>query len=324
MICFSGYAAEQFSSSANPTNLTAQENLINKLLTSSGLDRGLKKFPEQIIAGIKTTGSEQKFPPAVHGQVINIYTESFPKDGFLNRTTAALKKNYDSSRYTQVVDLLSTPLAKKIIALEAEDPTPADLQKYINGLQKQSVSNERLELIKKLDSYTQSSNLLTKITMTNIELSLWAASDDCANPEEIKKELESLRPVINERTRNSVYLMFAYTYRNLSDAEFKEYIKTYEHKDSRWVLKIINASIEEEFKAGSTKAAQPMKLLLKSLRPPKTMFAPKCENQSVVNESQSEKISFSKPRTYKTNNDLRDCLKFEESSKIIACTEHSQ
>lgn len=302
---------------------TNQDQLIEQLLTVSGIKKSLQQLQKQVNPSVKpghtATGEAAEF----QNEVAELYSASYPKDVFLNSVKSTLKENYDEKRYSHLLQLLSTPLSMRMADLETAGPTPEDFQDYVSQISLHPLSADRIKLIQRLDAATRSSALLNTLTIASIESSAIAMSEDCiVNEAKIRKEIEKQLPEIQKATRSRAQIMLAFTYRDVSDTDLGEYVNIYEDKDSKWLQKYIQLAIEEQFKSGTRKVGFGMKQLVQSRKPKKTMFAPKCDDQEAAKMDEvPDNHSASRAPRPNRGQDLRDCLKLEDSAKVIACTE---
>ncbi len=301
------------------SDTTNQDQIIEQLLTVSGMKRSLQQLQNQVSPSIKPGNAATGEAAEFQNKVIRLYSTSYPKDVFINSVRDALKKNYDEKRYSHLLQLLSTPLSMRMADLESAEPTPADFQNYVSQISSHPLSAGRIKLIQRLDSATRSSAMLNTLTIASIESSAIAMSEDCTvNEAKIRKEIEKQLPELQKATKSQAQITLAFTYRDVSDADLGEYVNTYEDKDSKWLQKYIQQAIEEQFRAGTRKVGFGMKQLIESRKPKKTMFAPKCNNEG--DEAPDNHLVSSAPHR-DGGQDLRDCLKLEDSAKIIECTE---
>src|SRR6266481_2268959 len=299
-----------------------QEILIGKLLTVSGMGKSLQRFPEQIISGFKQSTASNGITPEAQSEMLKIFTDAYPQDGFVNRVRDAMKKNYDEKRYARLLKLLSTPLSKHMTELESVEPSPVDLQNYLSQVAAQLLSADRILLIQKMDSITHDSEMLTKITISSIESNAMAIVDDCSDDAaKIKKIVREKQPEIEKATRSTTQVILAFTYRDVSDVDLSEYLKANEDKDNAWMQGFVRAAIEEQFSLGIEKETKGMRQFVQSHKPKKTMFAPKCSEQKPAKNEITAKQSSHKAQYQKPGTDIRECLRFEDSARVIACTE---
>jgi len=254
-----------------------KDKLIGQILAISGMEHSLQKLPEQIKAGFKGSISRGKIAPDEQRQMLNIYTDAYPEGAFVISVRKALESNYDENRYARFLQLISTPLSMRMTKLEAIEPTPVDFRQYISQVASHPLTPERIALIQRMDADTKTSAMMSKIEISTIESNAMAFANDCSDNVKIKKVIEDKRPEIEKATRSTAQVMLAFTYRDVSDADLNEYLKTYEDKDGKWVQDFVQKAIEKQFDSSIETEAKGMKLFAESHRPKKTMFAPKCD-----------------------------------------------
>lgn len=358
-ISISAWAAESAGTSPAPSTSSKQDQLIDQLLSTSGLKMSLQRLPVQLATGFMQATLRNGASADEQREMLKAMERALPRDAFVNRVSAALKKNYDERRYAHFVQLLTGPIAKRMVELEASEPSPADVQAFLTQVSKRPLSPERIKLIQRLDVASQASALLTKMTIASVEASALAAGDDC--PEaiaKIRKMIAKKLPEIEKANRSSAQIMLAFTYRNVPDADLDTYSKVYEDKDSMWAQRITVSAIEEQFKSSMELSAGAMKKIVQAHLSKKTMFAPKCGESESPNKDepvQSEQIkdkpvNAAKAQTSKAaaasvkiagleqnaavphkpvhkshrpkpKADLRACLDLATSAEIIACAE---
>ncbi len=219
--------------------------------------------------------------------MVKTYENAFQNDSFINHVSDALKRNYDEKRYVHLLQMLSTPLAKKMAYLESIERTSVDVQNFSSQIVSNPLPPDRIMLIQKIDSTTQSSMLMTKITIASIEAFALEAAGDCDNiAAQAKKTIEKNRPDIEKVNHNSELMMLAFTYRDVTDVDLDEYLKIYEDKDSKWVQDIILVATEEQFKSSIGKAVQGIGKYIQAHKRKRTMFAPKCGEEGQVKEGE--------------------------------------
>lgn len=279
--------AEGAGSSPAPGTSGKQDQLIDQLLTDSGMKRALQRLPTQIAYGLMQTAMKSEPSANEQRELVKAMKQAFPQDVFVDHASAALKKNYDAQRYAHFVQLLSTPLARRMNDLEAQQPNPSDVQAFLGQVAKRPLPPARIKLIQRIDTASQASALLTKMTIASIEAGEFAARDDCIEARaKVRKMIAKSRPEIEKANRSNAQIALAFTYRDVSDADLDAYAKMYEDKDSIWVQDIAQAAIEEQFKSSMEQGARAVKKVVQAHKRKKTMFAPKCGESESPNEDE--------------------------------------
>lgn len=338
-----------------------REQLIDQLLAVSGMKKSLQILPAQIAGDFMQAALRSGASKDEERELETTLGDAFPKDGFLNPVRDALRKNYDDQRFAHLLQLLSAPLATRMLKLEEQEPRAADMQNFLAQVSKSPLPPERIKLIQRMDGATQSSALLTAVTIASLEAMAHAAGDDCSNAAaRVKGMIAQNRSQIEKSNRSTAQIMLAFTYRDVSDADLVGYVKVYEDKDARWVQDIAQAAIAGQLKRSMTQGAQGIKPIIQAHKRKKTMFAPKCgesespngdepANEEPVKEEPVKEVRDSKKhisrvpdrksisdrkviiaagkpggkvrRNPSPGRDLRDCLLLATDAEVIACAE---
>jgi hypothetical protein len=257
---------------------SSQKELVEQFMAVSGLKEMLSRLPDQLVAGVTQgfgSGGDQN--PSAKG-IAAIAGNAYPKGSFVAGVTNALEKHYDEKRYVRQLERVSTPLARRMADLENQPPDPAAYQRFMTETASRPLSPDRIQLIKKMDTLSGASALNLSVTLNHLDTFAAASIGDCPDKlAETRKALAKQRPEIEKATRNSVQVMLAYTYRDVSDADLREYLKVYENSDGTWMQRIIRTAIEEQFKAGAAKMAEALKTIMGPQHRNKSMFTPECE-----------------------------------------------
>lgn len=324
--------AENVGTTHAPDASGKQDQLIDQVLTLSGMKRSLQKLSMQMAGGLMQAAMQAK--PSENGQqkLIKVLERTFEPDLFVGHISAALKKNYNEQRYKNVVQILSTPLAKRMVELEAKDPNPEEMQAFYAQITKTPLSPTRISLIQKLDDSMQASASLNKVAITTVTAGALISGGDCSKARaRIKKVIAQNRSDIETATRNSTQIVLSFLYRDVSDADLKAYLKMTENKDSKWMMNITTSALLEKLELSMEQGVRAIAKIIKAHAPKKTMFAPKC-GQSVSPDQDDDASARGKQVTTsasaRTANslpgpdvDLRACLGLATSAEIIACAE---
>ena len=333
----SAATAAENAGSTNALNAsTKQDQLINQMLTVSGMKRSLQELSMQMAGGLMQAAMQAK--PSENGQqkLIKLLERTFEPDIFLGHVSTELKKNYNEQRYMNVVQLLSAPLAQRMVDLEAHDPTPEELQAFYAQITKTPLSPARISLIQQLDDAMQASVFVDRITITTITAGALISGGDCSKARaRVKRAIAENRSDIEKASRSSTQIVLSFLYRDVSIADLKAYLKMSKNIDSKWVMDIATAALVEQLEMSMEQGSRAIAKILKTHAPKKTMFAPKC-GQS-LSPDQDDDVSASKKRVTRAPGvrlhsgkagtlpgpeiDLRACLDLATPAETIACAE---
>lgn len=307
-------------------------DIVEHLLTISGAKVGLQRLSDQVIAGALQNSGIQGTTVESQYEIAKSISEAYPKNIFLTRTREALIENYDHQRYAAQITKFSSLLVLRMTTLEARQPAPQDIQRYIVHIASEPLPAKRIELLRKLDSLTNTSAFNIKILLNTAETFALASAGECPeNQIKIQEYFAKARPEIEKSVRSSVQVMQAYTYKDASDEDLLEYIKVYDNPDAKWILGIMHSALEIQFKSGTERMAKDVKKLAILESQNKSMFSPKCPSMKVANpdsktasseqDESPSKVTQAKATQSKSSQDARECLLLENAAKIAACAE---
>lgn len=281
--------AEGTRSSTAPAASGKEDQLIDQLLTVSGMKRSLQRLPVQMAGGLMQAAMRAEPSEGEQLEFVKAMEQAFAPGVFVEHVSATLKKNYDEHRYAHFVQVLSAPLAQRMNDLEAQDTNPAEVRAFFTQVAKNPLPPARIKLLRSLDAAMQSSVLLTRVTVAALEAGASAAGDDCSAARvRIKKMIAKSRPEIEKTNRTNAQMALAFTYRDVSNADLETYLKIYEDKDSQWVLDTSLAALDEQFKVSMEQGARAVKKVVQAHKRKKTMFSPKCGQSESPNQDEPE------------------------------------
>jgi hypothetical protein len=152
-----------------------QDKFIGQFIMLSGLEKFLQRLQERMISGLQQNMARNG-TAMFQNEVMKIFAEAYPKDVIENRVKDAMKKNYDEQRYTHLVQMLSTPLSRRMADLESAEPLPADFQNFLSQVASHPLPADRIRLIQSLDIASQASELQTIILFSSFGLLEFASN----------------------------------------------------------------------------------------------------------------------------------------------------
>jgi hypothetical protein len=122
------------------------------------------------------------------------------------------------------------------------------MQNFANILKSSPPTQERLTLAQKFDEVFESSDLAIKLEIVVFEAMVKAINpllpvDKRLSEEQLKQVTNDMKTQLQQTARNGVLMGFLYAYRNVSDAELKEYIGFYESETGRWFVRVMNGAV---------------------------------------------------------------------------------
>lgn len=296
-------AAPDKTAGAPARQAASPDKLIGDIMVVSGLKRTLDQLPEQILAGFKDAGKQGKVSSAEMREMEKIAMASFSAQGFNQQAVAHLKKNFDQKRFQAHLDDISTPLAKRMTALEAKQATPEELGAFARSLAAKPLSAERVSLIRKLDAAGRANALGAEVVFSSMKGMMRVFSG--ASPKQVAaadRAMARQRPAVEENIRNAVQVAMAYAYKDVSDADLAEYTRIYEKENNKWMLGLVYAAITEEFQNASALMGERLEKLARAKK-----------------GTQAADAAAGRPERSRANEDARACLDLENNKEIMKC-----
>lgn len=276
----------------------APDKLIEDALLASGLKRQLDQLPQQLIAGVRQSGT-QRASPALVKAIENAVAESFTAQGFHDRVSADLKKNFDQKRLQALLKDFSTPAAKRMIELEQVAPSPEEFARFARSPAATRPSSQRASLIKRIDAATRASDLAVDVAFSSMKaVASGIVGEGAGKAAAVDKAIEKQRAVATQKIRAATLLNLAFSFRDASDADLEAYATIYEAENSKWFTDIVYASLLEEVKSASAKAGERIGSLASKPAAPAA-----------------------KPARSKAGADARTCLGLATDRAIMTCAE---
>ena len=276
----------------------ARDKLIEDVLAASGLKQQLAQLPQRLVAGLTQAGKQQKKASAATVQAIEMaMARSFTAEGFQNRVSADLSKNFDQKRMQALQKAFSTPAARTMVELERAGQAPEDLAKFAQGAV--ATDAARVALVKRIDAATRASELAVETAFVSTKaLSQGLAGEGTPRAAAMDKSIEKQREAQTRKIRDATLLSLAYSYKDASDADLEKYAALYETPDAKWFYGLVYDSLLEEVKAASTEAGA----LIAELK-----------GKSATGGA--------KHAGSKSGADARSCLRFATNAEIARCAE---
>ena len=293
-------AAEKPAAAKAAETGAAQDKLIEDLLVASGLKQQLSQLPQKLIAGTRQSGRQRtKASPAVLKSIESAVTESYSAQGFLDRASAGLKKDFDEKRVRALLKDYSTPEAKRMIELDEASSPPEEFARFARSAAASRPAPGRASLIKRIDAATRASELAIDVAFASMkELATATAGGGATNAAAVDKAIDQQRAAASESIRNATLLNMAFSYRNASDDELGRYAEFYEAENSKWLTGILYTSVMAQVQSASAQAAE-----------------------RVIAAAGKPASPAAQPARSKAGGDARACLDLATNSAIAKCAE---
>ncbi|MDA8126987.1 MAG: hypothetical protein M0009_17590 [Deltaproteobacteria bacterium] len=209
-----------------------RDEKIAKYIELSGIEKVIDSIPSQLDAVSSQRLMTSKTPDA-DKKAIELLKEAFDGQRARKELFNFVTKQIENDLLLQnLLKWYESPLAQKIDNEESSSSgadKQADLLQYLTVLQKNPPTRERIDIIQEVESTIQLSELTTNIVVEIMKgmfktISLTVPKEKQVELADIEKEIIKLRPIMKEGLRKQMVLSSFYIYRNLSNAELREYI----------------------------------------------------------------------------------------------------
>ncbi len=278
-----------------------QEKTIAELLAVSGLDHLLARLPEQMLAGVRQAGRQDKSGRLSAGDLAELERlaqESFSAQGFRRSVVDGLRKKFEAKRFQEFIADSSTPLARRMNELEKREPKPEELAAF--GAT--PAAPERAKLIERIDAAGRASELATETLFATVKgMTRGLAGSDAKQVADADSAIEQQRAAAAGNIRDAVRLSLAYAYREVSDADLAEYAGLHEKENTQFVLGLVFDALTGEIRGGAERFGAGLEQLLRA------RFAAQTKPPVAVRSRAHE--------------DARECLRFEDNIRVMGCAE---
>lgn len=235
-----------------------QTKLVEEVFTLSGMDTQIELIPDQVKYGFSQ--SSDQLPKELYEEILGIIDGAYNSSEIRKQVLADLIASYDKKKMTIVRDHLKTPLVKKLTELElsASDISQFDaMVQFIDSLEDNEPSNERMEIINRLDVAIDASEITTKMALLSQRVVMRAINS--VMPKEQQLSDEQLGQFENDfwvssrdPIKENVLMTLLFAYRDVSDEDLNTYLKILESEDGQWFYQTLNSAFMASME-GTTK-----------------------------------------------------------------------
>ncbi len=253
----------------------SQQTKLAKVMELYGLTTLIEHIPQDVIDDFSQGDylERQNLSQDQVNTLKQVVTTNFAADRVRKDAVKQLTRDYDAARIDAVIAQLSSPLYRKITALEQQANSPeaaSDLQEFVARLALHNPDPKRLELMKALDRASHSTKIAVSIELeiakTMIRCAAAYSDDGEPLPESRLKDIVArLKGRITHSVRNHILIWSLYAYRSLSRRELKNYIAIYENDDIRWFTRTSSRALIDALDHASTRSARDIARLRNAL-----------------------------------------------------------
>jgi hypothetical protein len=250
----------------HPVLVSAQspaENL-DEILKLSGLKTQVGQIPVEIKTDFvrQQQAAEFKLTPKNSDRILKILMESYNASDLEQSVVDHLKEHYDPARASAELEMLRSPLSRKMTKLETAASAPEaqkEIQAYANKLRSQPPEPERVALVKRLDRVTGTTDLslelLVAISMVNVGISNdFNPPEKRLKPDQLEQMAGRMRKEMAGPVENSTFMSFLYMYRDVPDRALKEYVDLYDNETTAWFKRLVKGALVSALTAAAGRA----------------------------------------------------------------------
>jgi len=214
---------------------TQNDSSVRELYIKSGLSKQIEQLPSLMQSvfnqSVEEDDQDQKLPKQVRAAMMAGIREAFAPDRVKEVVLSELDGKLTSGDTGELLKWFDSPLGRKCTQLEEIASTPeaqADMRQYAARLQDSPPTPERMKMLRELDSALKETENAVEVAIqaqVAITLALMATlpKEQQKSLDEVSRELENAKPVLNSTVRSQVVMQLLYTYRSLTEPEIRQY-----------------------------------------------------------------------------------------------------
>jgi hypothetical protein len=206
-----------------------------ELYAKSGLEKQIAQFPPLIQTfldqSVREEDQTQKLPRDVLWAIRKCVPEAFAPEKLEKTVLAEFTAKLSDQDIKEVLLWLDSPTGKRFTHLEEESSTVEaqfDMQQYAAGLRDSPPSAERLKALRELDSAVKGTDGSVEMTIA-AQVAVALAFNSTLPQEqqkpmdEIARETEKTRPLLEAEVRSQMLISYLYTYRSMTESQIRQY-----------------------------------------------------------------------------------------------------
>jgi hypothetical protein len=208
---------------------------VRELFGKAGMEKELQQLPSAIQVlfdqSIQQDDGARKLPKEVLSAMRASLPQAFAPERLKKTVLAELAAKLTDHDINDVIQWLDSPIGRKCTQLEEAASTPeaqADMLQHSAALRDSPPTPQRLKVLREFDlavKGTQSALDMAITTQVAVALAINATfpAERQMPLDEVSRELEKNRPVLEATVRSQVLISHLYTYKNLTEEEIQLY-----------------------------------------------------------------------------------------------------
>ena len=242
-----------------PDKHYSKEALARELYELSGLEKQVAQLGEVSVAGLNEEYEQGGLPERYYKYLLPLARDAYNAHKIRRDLLQRIEKNLDATCIEAILSWLRSPQGRKITIAEEAASTPEGIQRmqaFAAQLQTYPTSLRRLQLVKRLDKATNSTELMIDMATITVhgvmkELNAILPSAQRVDHYTLEQQMNTQRSQMRRSFQNVCIVSSLYTYQSLSDDELERYVEFAESNFGRRY----HQTIFQEFKNIQSEAA---------------------------------------------------------------------
>jgi len=229
-----------------------QEATIKEILELSGLKTQIEHIPAMIQSGLMEQEKKNKtLKPGEFKNLKRIMEESYYTEDLYRTVYDYFKDHYEQKRFLAMLELVRSPLSKKMTQMEEGVSTPEGfkaIQKFSEEISSHPPSKNRLALVRELDYVRKTTELSVELQTSTVMVMVRAFNAATPPSQRVQENqlqiaFQNMKSQFRRTFENISAVTFLYIYRSVSDQELKQYIQMHRSNEGRMLTQLSHSAL---------------------------------------------------------------------------------
>jgi hypothetical protein len=203
-----------------------------ELYKLSGLEKQVAQLGELSLAGLNEEYEQGRMPARYYQYLLPLARDAYRTDKIRRDLLERIEENLDAVCIKAVLSWLRSPLGRKITMFEEAASTSEgveQMQAFAAQIQTRPISEERFNLVQRLDKATNSTELLIDMVTITVhgvmkELNTILPHAQRVDHHELDQQMSAQRQQTRKNFQYLCMVTSLYTYQSLPDDELERYV----------------------------------------------------------------------------------------------------
>lgn len=210
---------------------SASNDVVRRVITACGVADTLEAMPAQIQASLLSV--QDRLAPELRDTLSEIVHAAYEPRAIETHIVAGVTAALTDEDARAVQQFCQSPLGRRVISLEAvqrRSKQSEEFQRFVEAARQVPPSPSRFNLLEQMEAHTDARRLAMRLveqTATSLARGVEQASpgDKTLRVTDVRRALNERRGAIERQVSRMVRLGMLYTYRELSDADLRGYVR---------------------------------------------------------------------------------------------------